>query len=476
MPSTLEQDRTRILRRGLFKQIRAGDGVLDRAAREGRDLTAPEKRVLLEKTRAIDDDLEQILRIEGGEAHEFSDTGDGEAQFMARRSHLTAFPEMNGGAGPPVGGGIVTGRTEERTFGRGGRLETRKWSELLSRSGIEGGDWGEWTGEADFFGAIASMRHHPVLKRAQSGIFGSDGGFAIPEPLAAQIFDTSLESEIVRPRAKVFTLTSESLKVPSWDGSDHSSDSLYGGIDADWQGETASLNVKTAKLRTTKLTAKKLALLGRVSTELAEDSPMFAQQFREALTTAAGWHMDNAFLNGDGVKQPEGLLNSPALVTQDKETGQTAATVVWENIINMWSRMWPRGQGKAVWIANHDIIPQLYAMSQAVGTGGVPVYMPANHGAGAPFQTLMGRPILFSEKVPTLGTVGDIGLFDLSQYAIGMRAQVSLMISPHVYFTTDELAFRLRVRVDGKSLWEDAVTPANGANTLSPFVVLATRA
>ena len=102
--------------------------------------------------------------------------------------------------------------------------------------------------------------------------------------------------------------------------------------------------------------------------------------------------------------------------------------------------------------------------------------MPANQSAGAPFQTLMGRPIFFSEKVPTLDTVGDIGLYDLTQYAIGMRAQTSLMISPHVYFTSDELAFRLRVRVDGKSLWEDAVTPANGANTLSPFVVLATRA
>lgn len=49
------------------------------------------------------------------------------------------------------------------------------------------------------------------------------------------------------------------------------------------------------------------------------------------------------------------------------------------------------------------------------------------------------------------------------------------MISPHAYFTSDELAFRLRVRVDGKSLWEDAVTPANGANTLSPFVALQTR-
>ena len=131
--------------------------------------------------------------------------------------------------------------------------------------------------------------------------------------------------------------------------------------------------------------------------------------------------------------------------------------------------------GNAVGIANHDTIPQLHQMSQAVGTGGVPVFMPANQAVGPPFQTLFGRPILFSEKTPTLGTAGDIILADLSQCAIRMRVDVSLTVSLHVYFTSDEFAFRLRVRVDGRGLRGSAVTPANGSNTLSPFVQLATR-
>jgi len=67
-------------------------------------------------------------------------------------------------------------------------------------------------------------------------------------------------------------------------------------------------------------------------------------------------------------------------------------------------------------------------------------------------------------------------LYDLTQYAVGLRADIALMISPHAYFTSDELAFRLRVRVDGKSLWDSAITPAKGANTLSPFVTLQSRA
>ncbi|HUG82555.1 MAG TPA: phage major capsid protein, partial [Bryobacterales bacterium] len=181
-----------------------------------------------------------------------------------------------------------------------------------------------------------------------------------------------------------------------------------------------------------------------------------------------------AFLTDSGAGQPLGVLNAPATVSVSKETGQAANTIVYENVVKMWSRMWPRGHQNAVWVGNPDIMPALYSMNLAIGTAGVPVFMPAN--GAAPSATLFGRPLLFSEKVPTLGTVGDLGLYDLTQYAIGLRAEVALMISPHAYFVSDELAFRLRVRIDGSSLWDAAVTPAKGSNTISPFVVLATRA
>ena len=72
-------------------------------------------------------------------------------------------------------------------------------------------------------------------------------------------------------------------------------------------------------------------------------------------------------------------------------------------------------------------------------------------------------------------TKGDIILADFSSHAIGLRTEISLMISPHVRFTTDELTFRLRVRMDGQPLLSSAITPVNG-DTLSPFVTLAARA
>ena len=362
---------------------------------------------------------------------------------------------------------------DDAIFGKGGEVRSTKWSELQQRAGLDSTDWGGWKDEGEYFSVLASQRWDPRLQhRAQGTIIDSDGGFAVPSPLAAQIFDTSLESEIIRPRARIFTMTSQTLGVNQWDGPDHSGRKLYGGIQANWSGETATLNVDTAKLRRTTLGAKKLAFLGRVSTELVEDSPNFSTQFREALTGAAGWHLDDAFLNGVGGNQPEGIRNSPALITVTAESGQAADTIVWENIVNMWARLWPGGQNNAIWIANGNTIPQLYQMNLAIGTAGVPVFLPASQ----PAATLFGRPILFTEKLPKLGDAGDILLVDPKQYAIGMRVGVSLMISPHVYFTSDELAFRLRMRVDGKSLWDKALTPAEATETISPFVQLAARA
>jgi hypothetical protein len=81
--------------------------------------------------------------------------------------------------------------------------------------------------------------------------------------------------------------------------------------------------------------------------------------------------------------------------------------------------------------------------------------------------TLFGKPILFTEKTPALGTAGDLILCDLSQYAIGLRQDVILDRSNAPGWTRDVESFRVILRADGASLWSNAVTPANGTNTLS---------
>jgi HK97 family phage major capsid protein len=165
-------------------------------------------------------------------------------------------------------------------------------------------------------------------------------------------------------------------------------------------------------------------------------------------------------------------LQAPALVSQAKESGQAANTIQYENIVKMYARAWG---SDFIWIGNQEIFPQLATMSLAVGTGGAPVWMPANRAAGMPYQTLMGYPLIFVEQAAALGTVGDLILADMSQYRLVDKGGVQSAMSIHVEFVADEIVFRWLTRVDGQPLWNSALTPYKGSNTRSPFVALATR-
>jgi HK97 family phage major capsid protein len=134
-----------------------------------------------------------------------------------------------------------------------------------------------------------------------------------------------------------------------------------------------------------------------------------------------------------------------------------------------------RSRRNAAQFIHQDIEPQLYALYQEVGTGGVPVYLPASGVAGNPYSTVYGRPVIPIEQCSTLGDVGDIILGDMSQYILADKSPRT-DISMHVRFIYDELAFRFTYRVNGQPAWKTALTPANGSNTLSPFVTLEARA
>jgi HK97 family phage major capsid protein len=91
-------------------------------------------------------------------------------------------------------------------------------------------------------------------------------------------------------------------------------------------------------------------------------------------------------------------------------------------------------------------------------------------------MTILGRPVIFTEKTPALTTTGDINFVDLSYYLIGDRQIMQASSSPHFKFSTDKTAFKFIERVDGRPWLQSAITPKNNSSsTLSPFVQLATR-
>jgi HK97 family phage major capsid protein len=314
------------------------------------------------------------------------------------------------------------------------------------------------------------------IRNAFSSEIPSEGGFLIPETLRSELLRLSLETSIVRPRARTIPMESLRVPFPAIDETSHAS-SVYGGIVAYWTEEGAALTASSATFGRIVLEAKKLTTYTEVPNELLADSiGSFEAFINQIFPEAMGFYEDIAFIKGSGVGEPLGVLdaNNTAMVVVNKESAQDPLSIVWENIVKMYSRMLPQSLGRAVWIATIDAMPQLATMALAVGTGGGPIWL-TNGQDGFPMQ-ILGRPVIFTEKAPaTVGSQGDLSFVDLSMYLIGDRQAMSAMSSPHYKFANDVTAFRITQRLDGRPWVQSAITPQNGGPTLSPYVQLQSR-
>ena len=333
----------------------------------------------------------------------------------------------------------------------------------------------------EFFRVIDSGMYDPRLRAAQFEGVPSGGGFAVPEPIVMQLLDESMPNEIVRPRAQIEPMTSDTKRIAGFDTLDHSTGSLYGGFTSSWTAEGASPSVKSAKLKMLELHCYKHFLLTQASNELLADGGAFEGDFAEAMVKAVGFFWDRAFLFGTGAGQPLGALSpaNPALIVVAKETGQAANTVLAANIYNMFARLPGALVPDAVWLINSDCLPQLLGLTvivknvagtENVGGGAIPLVT-----AGPNRQlSMLNVPILLTEHAAALSSQSDISLCAFSSYVIGLRAGMSVEKSRDAGFLSDTSYFRSVSRVDGTSKWSGVLKPLKGA-TQSPFITLGAR-
>jgi HK97 family phage major capsid protein len=255
--------------------------------------------------------------------------------------------------------------------------------------------------------------------------------------------------------------------------------SRFGGVQVYWREEAGTVTAKAPEFRRMKLQLNSLMGICYATDELLSDATALGSVISQAFAEEFGFVIDDAIIRGSGNGQPLGILNSPALLSVAKETvpvAQAADTVVWENIVKMWNRLWAKSRPNAAWYIHQDVLPQLQTMGMTIGVGGVPVYLPATGAAGSPYSTLMGRPVIEIEQADTVGDQGDIMLLDLSQYLMIDKGGMDAASSIHVRFLYGENTFRFMLRTDGQPIWNSPLTLFNSTTTVSPFVVLDARA
>ena len=321
----------------------------------------------------------------------------------------------------------------------------------------------------------------PRLLLAQAGMsegVPADGGFLVQTDFSTELMRLVHETGKLASRCSRVPISTgaNSVKINAIDESSRATGSRWGGVQAYWAGEAGAITKTKPKFRQIELSLKKLVGLFYATDELLMDAAALEATANEAFAEEFGFMVDESIVRGSGAGVPLGILNSGALVSVAKEGGQAAKTVLAENIEAMYARMWAPSVGAGIWYINQDVWPQLFQLSHAVGTGGVPMFVPSNNLAAAPFGALLGRPIEPIEQCDTLGTKGDIIFADLGQYKLAEKGGIEAASSIHVQFLTDETVFRFILRIDGQPKRDKALTPFKGTAKQSSFVTLDTRA
>ena len=328
--------------------------------------------------------------------------------------------------------------------------------------------------------ALGGYMDNRLYTKAATGLgeeIDSAGGYLLQEQFVNQLIRRVYDTGVLAKKCRKIQVgaNSNGIVMPAVDETSRVAGSRWGGVRGYWAAEGGTKTASAPKFARRQMLLEKWVGLAYATDELLQDAVALESIIGDAFVEECGFMIDDAIINGTGAGQPLGILNAACLVSVAKETGQAATTIVTENIIKMYSRLWARSIPKAIWLINQDIQPQLFTMSLAVGTGGIPVYMPANGLADSPYGRLMGRPVMPIEHCQTLGAVGDIYLADFSEYLIIEKGGIQGAQSIHVSFTTDQTAFRFVYRINGQPTWDSALTPYKGSNTQSPFVALAVR-
>jgi len=329
----------------------------------------------------------------------------------------------------------------------------------------------------DIVDAARTQRAPDRLARLQDAMthstgVGGDGGFFIQEDFAETIFETAAQAGEILSRVRRFPVSSNANRMTWLQANENDiSHSVYGGVQMYWAGEAETVAESKIRVKKLSLDLEKMMGFAFASNEMLEDVPFMSEYFGTCFSVAADRLLEEAIVSGDGVGKPLGFMKSKALVTVEKDAGQEPGTITAQNILKMWERMPYRNRRNAVWVMHPDceaLLPQLRI-------GETLIWMPEGGISGNAYQTLRGRPIIFSDQCSPLGTAGDVTLVDLSQYYLLYKGGVRQRWSVEVRFLTDESVFRVVFRCNGAPAIDTPIKIKNSTLPRSPFVALGDR-
>lgn len=318
-------------------------------------------------------------------------------------------------------------------------------------------------------------------KTALAESAGITGGYTVPTEYRMELIQFKPENNVMKGFTNDFPMTSRELKMPVLDQTTPSGvvgqSNYFAGVVAYWTAEAALRQESEPKFRELTLVANELSGYALASRNVLMDNRVALEmRLTQLFGGAVNWYMDYAYLVGDGVGKPRGVLGSAAALHVDRAV---ANQVNYADVTNMYGLLMPQSINTAYWVMQQSVLANFLQMADSNGRYVIqpyyPTYIPGVSGGPAtvrPVMSMLGLPIKVTEKVPTLGTTGDVMLIDPMMYMTGMLQSLEIAASEHYKFLNNQVTYRFICRGDGESEMNSFFTLADNTTKISPFVVL----
>lgn len=276
------------------------------------------------------------------------------------------------------------------------------------------------------------------------------GGFLVPDQFMTDLIVLREQYGVFRRYARVVPMASESVLRPR----------RKTGLTYYWVGESQTITESTKNWDRVRLTAKKLGVLAKISSELSEDSVIdLANDVIDEIAYQFSLAEDEAGFNGDGTSAYGGIVG-----VREKLKGLSATIADIAGLVvgagNAYSELtranfrsvvgklpaYADGMG-ARWFV-HKTFYEEVMQALAESTSGTTA-TEIREGNRTPI--FMGYPVVFSQVMPKVEANSQVCavLGDLRFAAmLGDRRQIAVAVSEHANFETDELTLRGTQRID----------------------------
>ncbi|MDR2712246.1 MAG: phage major capsid protein, partial [Clostridiales bacterium] len=278
-----------------------------------------------------------------------------------------------------------------------------------------------------------AMRGREFVQNALSIGTDEQGGYLVPDEFARTLVQALQDHNIIRGLARIIPTSSGEMQIPV----------VAGEGTASWVAEAGEIPDSDSTFDQVLLGAYKIGTMIRISRELLADSAFPMESFiGEEFGRRIGTLEEDAFINGDGVHKPTGVLTEAQIGT----TVSSVTAITFDDVMDLFHSLRTPYRNRAVFITNDLTIKVLRKLKS---NDGQYLWQPSV-AMGLP-DTILGRPVHVSGYVPVIEAEAKVMAFgDFSFYWIGDRQGKTFQRLNELYSRTDQVGFKATQRVDGK--------------------------